>query len=497
MLGIIILFHQSVNIFFTQDDFHLIPVSNNGFLSNVAQNGLGDGFFRPITRNIYFSLAKKLFGLNFHCYHAFSIFLHFLNSILVFLILFQLTGNNFLSFFVSCFYSIHDSHYFSLFWVSGIQELGLSFFILASFYFYLRYRHADRFQDYLFSIFFFIAALFSKETAMVFPAVLLSYDILYRKGKKLNLKLLLPHVFLILVFLVLKHGVLKYSFALKGEYYSQGLGIHAISNFIYFALRSVTFLIPLKIFLNAGNEDFSIFLREMINIYLIPVILLIGLILALILFTIRKYRKNATVKPSDWLKIRDVKKLLFFSLSWFVFFLTPVLFFKKSHSSYYLSLPIIGYVSILGVIVFFIYSYLLQKKLRIVSIIFLTFAFVLPFVMTWKIFQSNLTSESWDTPIPNKNIFAERCVTSLKRKYATFPARSTLYFLGFTKDQQWATGYGRMFKFFFSDKIRIEFVDKKTIPIVLKTHQEKVFFFRYDGKGLREVKRDRMFKTNY
>lgn len=107
--------------------------------------------------------------------------------------------------------------------------------------------------------------------------------------------------------------------------------------------------------------------------------------------------------------------------------------------------------------------------------------------MNWNIFHNNSNDKSWDLPIPNKSIFADRCVTSLKKKYNTFPAGSTLYFVDFTHNQKWATGYGKMFQIFFSDKIQINFIEKKAIPLVIEKSFGKIFFFKYNGKYLEEI----------
>lgn len=325
---IIALYSSSFNIFFAQDDFNFIPVIKSGFFSYLTYRSTDDEFFRPITRNFYFFICKKFFNLNYFYYHIVNILLHFLNSYLIFLIILQLTKNSFFSFIVSYLYSIHNSHYFAVFWISGIQELLLSFFIFSSFYFYLRYIELNKVYNYLFSIIFFAFAVFSKETALVFPMLILLYDFIYRKRNCYNFKNIIPYILLMSDYFILKYMVLKYSFIMKDYYYSQSFDANIVYNFIYFSLRSISFLILIKKFINASNEDFFTFLRGLVNVYSIYILVLIILFLFLIIFRIKRGIRNKSNGKIKNLDIQNVMELLFFAGCWFIAFLTPVLFLK-------------------------------------------------------------------------------------------------------------------------------------------------------------------------
>lgn len=139
----------------------------------------GKGFIRPIL-HLSFKIDYLLYGTNPTGYHITNLTFHFLNTILVFLIINFITkgANKFLGFAGALLFAVHPAHSQALAWVVGRGEVIMAFFYLLSFYLFMRYRSERRRRYYGFSVLCFFLALFTKETAVTLPVLLISYDLL-------------------------------------------------------------------------------------------------------------------------------------------------------------------------------------------------------------------------------------------------------------------------------------------------------------------------------
>ena len=109
-----------------------------------------------------------------------NVFLHTLNTILVFILVFFLFRRNILlAFIVAAIFAVHPMHVESVAWVSARKDVLNSFFFLSgliSWYLYLS-RGKRKYFWLLLSFVLFLGACLSKATAVVFPlvAILISY----------------------------------------------------------------------------------------------------------------------------------------------------------------------------------------------------------------------------------------------------------------------------------------------------------------------------------
>jgi predicted membrane-bound mannosyltransferase len=92
-----------------------------------------------------------------------------LNGILLFLIFYFITTKLSYSFFIALFFSIHPSHVEAVSWVSGRTDLLASLFIFSAMLFFILFIKKERIIFYFISTLCFIAALLSKENAVLFP----------------------------------------------------------------------------------------------------------------------------------------------------------------------------------------------------------------------------------------------------------------------------------------------------------------------------------------
>lgn len=81
-------------------------------------------------------------------------------------------------------FALHPSHVEPLVWISALPDLLCGFFLFIAMLFYHRARSTSSPRPLLNhapALAFYFAALFCKETAMVFPALLIAYEFLYRR----------------------------------------------------------------------------------------------------------------------------------------------------------------------------------------------------------------------------------------------------------------------------------------------------------------------------
>ncbi|MDX8410643.1 MAG: tetratricopeptide repeat protein [Mariprofundaceae bacterium] len=137
-------------------------------------------------------------------YHLFSLGLHIVNSLLVFFLLRRFAAKGlFIPWLGAMVFAVHPAHSESVAWISGVTDLMVTFFILASFLCYLSNSRGPR---SLFSLMFFTCALLTKEVAITYPLLLLAYQL--SSDKKIALGKLVPFIALTVLYFTLRSAVL-------------------------------------------------------------------------------------------------------------------------------------------------------------------------------------------------------------------------------------------------------------------------------------------------
>ena len=138
------------------------------------------GHYHPLTLLTY-SLEFYLFKLNPLPYHATNLFLHLLNTLLVFCVIRRLRSDLLTSSVAALLFSIHPLHVESVAWISQRKDLLYSLFFLGSWICYLRYREKEKSSDYLLSLILFVLSVLSKSMGVTLPVVLLLSDYLLHR----------------------------------------------------------------------------------------------------------------------------------------------------------------------------------------------------------------------------------------------------------------------------------------------------------------------------
>jgi hypothetical protein len=220
---------------FSQDDFiHLNASKASGisdFLNffNPFYQFPDIFFFRPLSTQVYFFINSSLFGLNPLPVHFEGLIFHVINSFLVYRIVKSVWKNDSVAFLSALFYSVSANHFLSLYYISAFQQILRTFFLLFSILFYFKFSDYKKIEFLIYSLLCFLAALLSKETAVVIPFVILGLEMLKRKEsvKKVlmdNLKPLSLFLVLLVIYLLIRAAGFITIFG-QGDYnYSLSLG---------------------------------------------------------------------------------------------------------------------------------------------------------------------------------------------------------------------------------------------------------------------------------
>ena len=132
------------------------------------------------------TLDWQLYGDNAGGHHITNLIFHIANTLLLFIILSQMTSKLWQSAFVAALFALHPLHVESVAWVSERKDVLSTFFWMLTMWAYLRYVKLPNFWRYLFAMLMFALGLMSKPMLVTLPFVLLLLDYwpLERFGKR-------------------------------------------------------------------------------------------------------------------------------------------------------------------------------------------------------------------------------------------------------------------------------------------------------------------------
>jgi len=286
-------------------------IDENEFIRDLSLKGIYNVFTSVIVVNYFplqilsYAIDYHLWGLNPFGYRLGNLIFHLGNTFLVFFFLRRLlAGRTLLSFAGSLIFSLHPVNVESVAWVSERKNVLSVFFLFLSFLAYFRYLEGKRKGlDYGFSLGFYLLSILAKVSSVVFPLLLILYDICFTsRSRKEWIKDKIPF-FLMSAFF---SGLAVYLYHLQKiipEYH----GGHPINNFLTMANVGVEYIFSLFVPLYL-NFYYDTRLVKSFGEY--QFLLSLSFLLLVMVLAIKWYRKE---RP------------LFFSLFWFFIPLLPVL----------------------------------------------------------------------------------------------------------------------------------------------------------------------------
>ena len=176
---------------FVWDDGYLIVenpyIKHFNFLPNLFVGDLVDsttnrhldsGYYRPLSM-LSFMTDYRIWRLNPFGYHLTNIFIHLFNSILVFLMIFEISRNTKLSFIASILFSVHPVHVEAVTPIYNRMGIQGTLFVLTALLLFIKSRDFKNETLLMISLFVFFSGLLSKEDTIVLPLIFLSYDYFY------------------------------------------------------------------------------------------------------------------------------------------------------------------------------------------------------------------------------------------------------------------------------------------------------------------------------
>ena len=169
--------HEFINF---DDDLY---ITNNlnvqaGFTSeNIkwAFTTFATGNWFPVTWFLHI-LDYQLYGANAKGYLLTNVFFHIANSLLLFLVLFRMTGAIWPSSFVAAMFAFHPLNVESVAWAAERKNVLSTLFWLITMWTYIHYAEKPTFKRYCFIFLFFTLGLMSKSMLVTLPFVLILLD---------------------------------------------------------------------------------------------------------------------------------------------------------------------------------------------------------------------------------------------------------------------------------------------------------------------------------
>ena len=178
----LLVFWQVRNFDFTNYDDNLYVSENQHVLNGLTQDGIiwafttgHTGYWHPLTW-LSLMLDCQLFGPNPGRIHLVSLFLHVVNTLLLFAVLRKMTGALWPSAFEAALYAVHPMHVESVAWIAERKDVLSTFFLMLTLTAYAGYVKRPSVFRYITILVIFALGLMAKPMLVTLPFVLLLFD---------------------------------------------------------------------------------------------------------------------------------------------------------------------------------------------------------------------------------------------------------------------------------------------------------------------------------
>ena len=156
--------------------------------------------YHPLTI-LSLAIDYHLGNLDPRQYHFTNLFIHILNTLLVFFFAYKLSDRKLIvGIFVSIFFGIHPMHVESVAWIAERKDVLYTFFFITGLLTYLSYSETKKKKFLVLTFIFFFLSVLSKAMAVVFPFVILLID--YYKARKVSLEVFVEKIPFFLISLI-------------------------------------------------------------------------------------------------------------------------------------------------------------------------------------------------------------------------------------------------------------------------------------------------------
>lgn len=342
----LVIFFPNLLLYFHEDDFVDFSLSTNvsSVLSsfNLFSAHPEFPFYRPISVQLYFYVSKLLFGLNPLGYHILNFVLFALLSLLVFRLILKLTKNNVTAVVATTFFAINSTHFAAMASGAYAHEILLTIFSVSTILFFIPNSQKFKPKQIILSVFFFVLALMTKETAVMLPIILsLIFFLQIWPRKKLFPEIFRLFPFFLVLGVYLLGHFLFYGLPQSSSYQfiigKQNFNILAWYSFWSFSVPNI-----LIDFIGPGlklNPTFLAVTRSNGIIFIVSFVIFASSVFTLFVFSIRKLLSISLVR------------LIVLGFLWFVIGLIPIIIFPLHKLAIEQTFPMIGLILIISTIV--------------------------------------------------------------------------------------------------------------------------------------------------
>ena len=260
--GVIVYINSIDNPFIWDDHVMIKSNPNIRHLSGVVDiftrdsgyNIKGGPFvlYRP-AQMISYMTDYRLYRLNPRGYHVTNIILHIAMALGVFWLINLLFKDVLLSFGAALLFAVHPVHTEAVTYISGRADILAGLFMIISFISYIKYKTSKNIFYYAMMLALYILALFSKEYAVILPALFIMYCLVFKK--EIRLKTIAPLFIIAFLFIALRLGVtgfLRENIPAVGAFWQRMPGFFvSITGYIRLLLW------PVNLHMEYGNRLFS------------------------------------------------------------------------------------------------------------------------------------------------------------------------------------------------------------------------------------------------
>lgn len=421
---VVLLYFPVLSTYFSQDDFFHFKISQTdgsflGFLNLFGFHPFqerGIAFYRPISRELPFNLYYSIFGLNHIPFRVLIFILHFVNIYLVYNFTMGMFKNKNLSYFVSFFFGITAANVATLYYLAGgLQTLLATTFTLSSLIFFHKYLNENSLKFKILAFIAFLLGISSHEQAMIIPFLLTGLIFIFKPKKivKKYILTLLPYFITIGVLLYLE--IFKIGFSSQEQQYQAVFNFKTILNSLFWystwALGIPETLID---FVFPGFKLNPTLMRYWSNYYIIIFPAFFASAALILLAFVYLFLKN---------RLHFIDKKFLYHFFWYPLALLPVLVLPLHKSTHYLTISLLPFWTIIGLLIFNFYQEL-KKENASLSKTILSLLIILLIALS----STSALLGSTNYWAANRGKIAERLITDLKNKYPTLPKSAVIYF---------------------------------------------------------------------
>lgn len=184
----------------------------------AAQPGVrGDILYRPLFLATL-NLGHHLWGDSALGFHFLNLVLHCSNTLLVFYLIAGIAREAKSALLSAAVFAVHPVHVESIAWAAGLTDPLVSTFILGAILLYRRHIQSNDHRYAIGALCCFTASLLSKETAVLFPLLLVIHDWLF---SRLQVKRYLPYLAVLIVYFIARALALDNGVGLSNLNFSQ------------------------------------------------------------------------------------------------------------------------------------------------------------------------------------------------------------------------------------------------------------------------------------